>query len=690
MPYNSTSNRLINEKSPYLLQHAHNPVDWFSWSDEAFTKAKQEDKPIFLSIGYSTCHWCHVMEKESFEDGEIADLLNKNYISIKVDREERPDIDHIYMNVCRAMTGQGGWPLTIIMTPDKKPFLAGTYFPKESKWGRIGLKELLPKVIDKWENEREEIVDTSNKVVDYINPKLNVFKTGTIDHEMIEQGYHQFANQFDEQYGGFGKEPKFPTPHNLMFLMRYWKKTNDKHALEMVKKTLIAMHSGGMYDHVGFGFARYSTDREWLVPHFEKMLYDNALLAYTYLEAYQITQDKYFARVAEEILTYVLRDMQHPDGGFYSAEDADSEGVEGKFYIWSKEEILTILGKEDGELYSEIYDITESGNFDGYNIPNLIHSSISQIAEKYRITESELRDKIEALRVKLFNVREKRVHPYKDDKILTAWNGLMIAALGKAAQVLQDRKYSEAAAKTIKFIFTNLKSKDGRLLARYRDGEAKFNGYLDDYAFLMWGLIEQYEATFDPSYLEQSIELHHQMKEYFWDKENGGFFFSGNDAEDLIARPKEIYDGAMPSGNSVAALNILKLARLTSDFQMEDNAMAHINTFIGTISEMPRAYAYFLMAVQFVIGPTKEVVITSESENDESDNMLKLIQTGFYPEMVLIYKNNKWESDLVGIAPFTKEQVSIQGKATAYVCENFACQAPTTSLDSLLKMLQSK
>lgn len=685
---NRVPNRLITEKSPYLLQHAYNPVQWYPWGEAAFDKARQEDKPIFLSIGYSTCHWCHVMERESFEDEEVAMILNEHFIAIKVDREERPDIDHIYMNVCQALTGHGGWPLTIIMTHEKKPFFAGTYFPKESKRGLSGLTNILNKVAELWIEDPSELLESSEKITEALKPRYNLFVSGDISEDLINKAYKQLAANFDPEHGGYYSAPKFPTPHQYMFLLRYYKRTKEINALKMVEKSLTSMHQGGMYDHIGFGFARYSTDKQWLVPHFEKMLYDNALLAYTYIEAFQVTKNSYYARVAEEIFTYVLRDMQDESGGFYSAEDADSEGGEGKFYVWSKEEIKAILGEEDGELFCTAYNITDKGNFEGANIANLIGQSFDYLAKKKGISEDELIIQLESYRNILFKEREKRVHPYKDDKILTAWNGLMIAALAKAAQVLNRSDYSEAAIKSVQFILENLRSKDGRLLARYREGEAAYLAYLDDYAFLIWGLIELYEATFEPYYLEQALELNKEMKSLFWDSINGGYYFYGKDAESLFARPKEVYDGAMPSGNSVAALNLLRLARLTGDNQLEEDAEKQLMAFAGTIREHPAAYTFFLTAIWFAIGPTKEIVIAGSRENPDTIEMLDYLRKEYFPEAVILFHSEEDDMQRIEqIVPYLKEQGMINNKATAYICENFTCHSPVTSLEEIKSLL---
>ena len=629
------------------------------------------------------------MERESFEDEEIAAYLNEYFISVKVDREERPDIDHIYMSVCQAMTEHGGWPLTVIMTPDKKPFFSGTYFPKGSKWGRPGLIDILEQITAKWQDDRQHIVETGERITKAITPSFTDFASGDLDPTILERGFQQFSKSFDQQYGGFGSAPKFPTPHNLLFLLRHWKRTKESQALDIVEKTLSSMHVGGIYDHVGFGFARYSTDRHWLVPHFEKMLYDNAMLAYAYVETFQATKNPYYRRIAEEIFAYVLRDMTDPAGGFFSAEDADSEGVEGKFYVWSRSEIMEILGDNEGQLFCEAYDITENGNFEGESIPNLIHQDLKGFGNEKGIKRDELILRLDQSRNKLYREREKRIHPHKDDKILTAWNGLMIAALAKGAQAFNDPKYSVAASRAINFIQKHLRQNNGRLLARYRDGDAAYLGYIDDYAFLTWGLIEQYGATFEAKYLRLALELNNQLKELFWDKDNGGYYMYGSDAEELLARPKEIYDGATPSGNSVQALNLLRLARITGSSELEKDAEAQLRAFAGSISNYPKAYSYFLMAVQFALGPTKEIVITGEEEKNDTIAMLQTLRSNFLPDTILIFNPIGDKSKELGhIAPFIKDQKQIDGKATAYICENYTCHAPVTSLAEIPHLIE--
>lgn len=680
MSTNKESNRLIHEKSPYLLQHAYNPVNWYPWCDEAFEKAKREDKPIFLSIGYSTCHWCHVMERESFEDEEIASILNNNFISIKVDREERPDIDSIYMTVCQALTGHGGWPLTIFMTPDKTPFFAGTYFPKNDRMGMSGLKTILNSVNQAWLNNREALLHSGSRIIDAIKDSFEEDtpeSTATISEDIFDEAFSQFKYDFDNIFGGFGSAPKFPTPHNLFFLLRYWYNTKEEYALIMVEKTLESMYKGGIYDHIGFGFSRYSTDEKWLVPHFEKMLYDNALLAIAYLEAYQATKKKKYAEIAQQIFTYVLRDMTSPEGGFYSAEDADSEGEEGKFYIWSKKEINDILGDKDGEKYCKYYNITDEGNFEGFNIPNLINSVIPD-------EDNEL---VESCRKKLFDYRIKRIHPHKDDKILTAWNGLMIAAMAIGGRVLHNEVYTQAAEKAAEFILSKLVREDGRLLARYRDGDAAIPAYVDDYAYLIWGLIELYESTYKPKYLKKSLALNQDLIKLFWDNKSGGLFLYGSDSEQLIIRPKELYDGATPSGNSVAALNFIRLARMTGQHELEEKAQNMFSIFGKQVQRMARGYAFFLTAMLFSISKSKDVVLVADSDHADTENMLNVIREDFRPFTMTLFCSDKFES-IKELVPFIENYKTIDGKPTAYICENFACRAPIIDLKEFRKTLQ--
>ncbi|NOU99100.1 thioredoxin domain-containing protein [Paenibacillus planticolens] len=685
MTTNNKPNRLAKEKSPYLLQHAYNPVDWFPWSDEAFDKAKKENKPVFLSIGYSTCHWCHVMAHESFEDQTVADMLNKDFISIKVDREERPDIDHIYMAVCQAMTGQGGWPLTVFLTPEKKPFFAGTYFPRSRKYNRAGMVEIIAQLAGKWREDAERVREVGEQVMQETTNRLLEHRSGgEVTEETLHEAFRLYEEAFDPEFGGFGSSPKFPTSHNLSFLLRYYKKTGNERALEMVEKTLDMMHRGGMYDHIGFGFARYSVDNKWLVPHFEKMLYDNALLIMTYTEAYQVTGKLKYAEVAEQTITYVLRDMTDECGAFYSAEDADSEGEEGKFYVWTPDEVEVVLGIDEGDLFSELFDITEEGNFEGHSIPNLIGMTLESFAKRKQIPLDQLKQRIELARAKLFAHREQRIHPGKDDKILTAWNGLMIAALSKAARALDKPAYAEAAARAADFLLRELRREDGRLLARYRDGEAAFLGYVDDYAFLVWGLIELYEATFELRYLREAVQLNAEMLRLFGDEEKGGLFFYGSDAEQLLTRPKEIYDGAMPSGNGAAALNLQRLARLTYDAKLSQAADIQLQAFAGAVASYPPGHALMLAAIDFAFGEASEIVIAGDPAKPQTQHMLRTVQRQFLPNALLILHPPGVEGEEVRtLIPLVQDKLPLGGRATAYVCQNFACQAPTQDLEDL-------
>ncbi len=575
---NRAANRLAREKSPYLLQHAYNPVDWFPWGEEAFAKAKEEDMPVFLSIGYSTCHWCHVMERESFEDEEVAAILDKHYIAIKVDREERPDIDQVYMSFCQAMTGHGGWPLTIVMTPEKKPFFAGTYFPKTARRGMPGLIWLLNRIAELWQQRRDELLQAGEEISRFLKPKINSEDKGELSRQIIEQGFALLSRSFDPTHGGFGTAPKFPAPHNLTFLLRYGLADKNKKAWQLVEKTLTQMYKGGIFDHIGYGFARYSTDRQWLVPHFEKMLYDNALLTIAYLETYQATGKELFRQVAEQIMEYVLRDLTAPEGAFFSAEDADSEGEEGKFYLWGYQEVEEILGTEAAEKYCRVYGLSQEGNFAGRNIPNLLNTDPDKLT-------AEEKEFLMACRKRLYEEREKRVRPFKDDKVLTAWNGLMIAALALAGRILGQERYRQAAAQAYDFIKNNLIRENGRLYARYRKGEAAYDGYLEDYAFLIWGLIELYQASFQPEYLEQALALTEVALQDFWDSEDQGFYMTGSGSEELLFRPKEVYDGAMPSGNSVMAFNMLRLAALTGKEFLAEKAQKLMQAFVGMVQE---------------------------------------------------------------------------------------------------------
>ncbi|MHC5035842.1 MAG: thioredoxin domain-containing protein [Planctomycetota bacterium] len=689
-------NRLAGEKSPYLLQHAKNPVHWYPWGKEAFERARKEDKPIFLSIGYSTCHWCHVMAHESFEDPEVARLMNEAFVNIKVDREERPDIDGIYMKFCLMMTGSGGWPLTIVMTPDKKAFFAGTYFPKRSVPGRIGMMDLVPRLRDLWRTRKEEICASAEEVLSVAKRSADFTPGEGLAVSDLKRATRQLAARFDEKRGGFGTAPKFPSPHHLLFLLRYWKRTGDSQALHMVERTLQAMGRGGIWDHVGFGFHRYATDADWRVPHFEKMLYDQAGLAMAYTEAFQATQKPAYARTAKEILTYVLRDLKSPEGGFYSAEDADSEGEEGKFYLWKRDEIVALLGKEEGEWVSKALSVREDGNFaeeatgrkTGANIL-FLSPSPSDAEREAGGMDLPFEERLEAARRRLYEARERRVHPFKDTKILTDWNGLMIAALAKASQAFGKEEYAKAARDAATFILQTLRGPDGRLLHRYRDGEAGLPAHVDDYAFLIWGLIELAEATFETRFLREALDLNRLLLDHFWDEEEGGFFFTADDEAELLLRDKEVYDGAVPSGNSVALWNLMRLAKLTGNAGLREKGEALERAFSTHVRRVPMGYTQFLIGVDFALGPTFEVVIAGSPKAEDTRAMVKALQRGFHPRKVVLLRSEEG-GELASLAPFTKLQIPVDGRATAYVCRDFQCTLPTTDIGEMLERLEEK
>ncbi len=686
-------NRLINEKSPYLLQHAYNPVDWYPWSEEAFKLAAELDKPVFLSIGYSTCHWCHVMERESFEDSEVAKLMNETFISIKVDREERPDIDNIYMTVCQMLTGHGGWPLTIIMTPDKKPFFAGTYFPKESKHGRIGMFDLIEGIDNAWKNKREEVFGSAAKITGHLMDYATKNASGEVSNSIFEKAFDDLNNKYDKKYGGFGDKPKFPSPHNLMFLLRFWQRTNNNRALEIVENTLTNMRLGGVYDHIGLGFHRYSTDREWLLPHFEKMLYDQAMLLNAYTEAYQVTKKDFYKTTVEEIIEYLLRDMQSNDGGFYSAEDADSEGEEGKFYIWSQDELKGILSEADFDLVAKVFNTTSEGNFydeatrekTGKNILHLM-KPLNELAKPLKLTENELSNQINRIRKILFNERKKRIHPLKDDKILTDWNGLLIAALSKAGRVFNKEEYIEAAKRAVNFIYKNLVDENNKLLHRYRDGEAGIAATADDYAFFIYGLLELYESTFDFEYFKKAITLQNIFNEDFYDNENGAFFLTADQSEKLLIRPKDFYDSAIPSSNAVALYNLIKLERITSDKSYKEIIDKTISSVAEDINSNPTAYTFTLCGLDYLFNSSFEIVIKGDKENI-SREVKDILNVNFIPNKVII-QVDELITPFNNIAEFTKSMTTKKDEATIYICENYSCNLPTNKTDELKKLLK--
>jgi len=688
-PDKKYANHLKGQQSPYLLQHADNPVDWYPWGEEALQKAKKENRPIFLSIGYSTCHWCHIMEHESFENPAIAEVMNQNFVCIKVDREERPDLDNIYMQSVMALTGSGGWPLSVFLTPEGKPFYGGTYFPPEDKYGRPGFKSLLLTIAQAWESKQEEISKATGELQNYLDSQLAKVRAGEISDTLLKSAFQALASNYDSTYGGFGSAPKFPMSHNLSFLLTYWYRSDRTQALEMVEKTLQRVARGGINDHLGGGFHRYSTDPYWLVPHFEKMLYDQAILSRTYLEAYQVTKNEFYAQVAKEIFDYVLRDMTHSQGGFYSAEDADSEGKEGKFYVWQPKEIKQILGEKDGELFCQIFDVADTGNFEGENILHL-QKSWELLSKIHGLSSEELQKFIQESKKKLFEGREKRIRPHRDDKILADWNGLMIASLAYGYTVLGDKQYLKAAEQSANFILNNLQ-KHGRLLKHYRIKAAEIPGYLDDYAFFIHGLIELYQASFDPRWLKEALRLTGDMLSLFWDKDKGGFFFAGQDSEKLISKTKEIYDGAFPSGNSMAVYDLLRLGKLTMRPEYIDRAAQALKSFAGTIAENPSAYCQMLIALDFYLGPTKEIVVAGKKESLDTKTLLQSINRHYLPRKVVLFNSDDSQGgEVQKLVPFLKNMTAQDGHATAYVCENFVCQLPTKDQAKLEELLAKK
>ncbi len=704
-----TTNRLIKEKSPYLLQHAHNPVDWYPWGEEAFAKAKKENKPIFLSIGYSTCHWCHVMERESFEDPEIARIMNEYFVAIKVDREERPDLDSIYMNAVMSMTGSGGWPLSAFLTPDKKPFYGGTYFPPVARWGSPGFKDLLLAIHDNWLRQADKIRESSATMTTMLKERIGAKGGGkeNPDKKIFQSAYRELAESFDPQHGGFGHAPKFPMGHNLSFLLRYWHRSKEKHALEMVEKTLTEMAGGGMYDQLGGGFHRYSTDAEWQVPHFEKMLYDQAILSKAYLEAYQATHEEKYARIVREIFDYVLREMQDQNGGFLSAEDADSleahdgksnEKKEGAFYIWRAEEIEKALAKEEAGVFEYYFGVEKNGNahydphgeFVGKNILYVAHS-VEETARHFQKSVSETQSLLENAKKKLFALRQKRPRPHLDDKVLVDWNGLMISSLAMGASVLNEPKYKVAAARAARFILGSLRRKDGRLLHRYRDGESGIVGTLEDYAFFVHGLIDLYMTAFDPTYLREALRLSEGMVQLFGDpSSNAGLFLTGHDSEQLIWRQKEIYDGALPSGNAIAALDLIRIYHFTFDAKWRERADGILRDFSQEIAQRPSGYTQVLIAFDFIQGPAQEFVIAAEKTTDAVQKILPEIHRRFIPNKVIVLRivSDKKDQELRSLVPFLDAQVPVGGKPTIYVCENSVCQRPVMELEEFERMLK--
>ena len=672
------TNRLAHETSPYLLQHAHNPVDWFPWGDEAFEKAKAEDKPVLVSIGYSACHWCHVMEHESFEDEATARIMNEHFVNIKVDMEERPDVDQIYMTFVQLTTGRGGWPMNVFLTPDRLPFFGGTYFPPVSRFNMPGFSQVLLSVAEAYRDKRDELLHSANDILGEMRRVgISEFHPGGLSLEQLDNAFESMSRSFDATNGGFGGAPKFPPSMTLEFLLRYHHRTGKEQALEMAERTCKKMANGGIYDQLGGGFHRYSVDAVWLVPHFEKMLYDNAQLIRVYLHLYQVTRDEFFKRIAVETLEYVRREMLDASGGFYSTQDADSEGVEGKFFVWTPEEITAILGPEDAQIFNFYYDVSEEGNFEEKNILNVRYAP-AEAAKALKIDEERLDEVLSRGREKLFAEREKRTKPFRDEKVLTAWNGLMLTAFAEGSAVLDDPEYLEIAKKNAEFILSELQ-RDRRLLRTWKNGKAKLNAYLEDYANVADALIELYQVSGEIRYLQEAKRLADVMIDEFWDEENGGFFFTASGHEQLIVRNKDYYDNATPSGNSVAADVLLKLSKFFADEKYERFAATVLRLVATQISRYPQGFGRSLSALEFYLGGSKEIVIVGEKENE----LARAAGLAYIPNAIVVQSENPEDDAL----PLLEGRQMIEGKPTAYVCENFVCQRPVTTVEEFLSLV---
>jgi uncharacterized protein len=682
-------NRLANETSPYLLQHAANPVDWYPWGEEAQNKAKAENKPIFLSIGYSACHWCHVMERESFENVGIAAIMNRHFINIKVDREERPDLDDFYMTFVQMTTGSGGWPMSVFLTPDGKPFFGGTYFPPEDAYGRRGFPFILNAVAQTWERQQQQVLDSSASLLSDLQANHGTTEPGGIlNPEILDEAAQQMLDRFDPVNGGFGGAPKFPPSYSLSLLMKHYSRNQDPLLLKAITHTLDRMACGGMYDQVGGGFHRYSVDAQWLVPHFEKMLYDNALLAVTYLEAFQLTGKSLYRKVATEILDYVLRDMHDPAGGFWSSEDADSEGVEGRFYVWTPEEVIETLGSQDGKLFCDFYDVTNSGNFE--HSLSILHIRVDTVlfAQSYGLTLEQLESKLASLRTQLLELRSKRIRPTRDDKVLTEWNGLMLSAFAKGYQVTNDQRYLDAAQGCAQFIETTMLKEDG-LLRVYRQGQAKQHGFLADYAFTADGLIDLYEVSFDTRWLKLAIRLVEEMIRKFLEANAGGFFMTLADQPDLPVRPRDSYDGAIPSGNSVAAMALLRLSVLLDRKDFRDLALGTMSSLGGSAAKIPAAYMNLLNAFDFSHYPPVEIAIIGNRNDPATQALVQVAHAAYVPNKVIAFldRDDPEQTEIQELIPLLQNRSRGGTRATAYVCKDFACKLPVTEVADLVKQL---
>jgi hypothetical protein len=678
------TNRLKGETSPYLLQHAHNPVDWYPWGPEALEKARAENRPIFLSIGYSACHWCHVMERESFENEDIAAVMNQYFINIKVDREERPDLDDIYMKAVQAMTGSGGWPMSVFLTPDLEPFFGGTYFPPERRYGRRGWPEIVDYFGKLWETDREKILEQGKKLAQHVRREGTARGVGDIPSDAVERAFGMLSQNYDDEWGGFGGAPKFPHSMDLRLVLRHWGASGDEGALKMVATSLDRMSEGGVYDQLGGGFHRYSTDEKWLIPHFEKMLYDNALLVPVYLEAHLATGNEDYARVARECCEWVLREMVTPEGGFASTQDADSEGVEGKFFAWTQEELIEVLGAKHGAWASAWWGVTIDGNFEHGTSALWRNQPAQEVADELHVELSELQAAMREARIVLFAHRDARVHPGTDDKVLASWNGLMISAMAQTYQVLGDERYLDAARTAARYVLTGMRQEDGRLFATARHGEAHLNAYLDDYAFLIQGLIDLYESDFDPNWLRESLKLNAIVLDRFDDPKHGGFYTTGDNHEKLLARLKMPQDGALPSGNGVHALNLLRLAELTGDAELALEAERTIKSIGSLIAQYPAGFCQMLTAIDFLAAQPREIVIAGEATHPAVREMLAVVRGRYLPQRVVALASSQADPELV---PLLAERSPSEGGARAYVCRNYTCKQPVDTAADLARQL---
>ncbi|HEX2204713.1 MAG TPA: thioredoxin domain-containing protein [Longimicrobium sp.] len=680
-------NRLANETSPYLLQHKDNPVDWFPWGPEALQKARDEDKPILLSVGYSACHWCHVMEHESFENPETAALMNRLYVNVKVDREERPDIDSIYMTAVQQMTGHGGWPMTVFLTPDGAPFYGGTYYPPEPRYGMPSFRQLLAGIHDAWRDRRDDVHKSAGELKTMLQESAALRPPASeLDPSILDRAYHTLAARFDARWGGFGGAPKFPQPMTLEAMLRQWKRTGSEEPLRMAALTLQRMAEGGMYDHLGGGFARYSVDAKWLVPHFEKMLYDNALLARAYLHGWQAAGDPAFRRVVEETLDWTVREMRSPEGGFHSAYDADSEGEEGKFYVWSVDEVDSLLGPEDGPLVRRYHDVTEGGNFEGHNI---LHTALplETVAEEAGVTPDRLRDAVERGRKTLYDVRAKRVWPGLDDKVLTSWNAMMLHAFAEAARVLEREDYLRIAVENADFLLRSLRDGDGRLLRTYKDGRAKIGAFLEDHALLVDALVAVYEATGDPRWVREAVSLADAMLERFWEAGEGAFYDTANDAEALVVRPRDVFDNATPSGNSAAVMALLRLAELTGEGRYRDVAARVLEGMADVMARVPAGFGHLLCALDFHLSTPTEIAIVGAAEDEATQALVRAASRPYLPNAVLALRRPEDGDEAETLVPLLRDRAPIGGRPTAYVCERLACKQPVTDPAALAEQL---